>query len=165
MAESIYCSYKTLLIVSKSYLESSFCVQELNIAMDCETTTQKVLKDRVILIKLDDVSLKCLPKALRQKSYLDFSNEEQRKHYKTKLLKALPPRRETEAEEGLNEEESGDKQSEDEPSEDELSEDVMENVPLNEILNDGECLGLKHNQGTSKTHQNAQVATSLLTSC
>lgn len=90
MAESIYCSQKTLLIVSKSYMESSFCVQELNIAMNCES--QKALRDRVIVIKLDDVSLKSLPKILRQKSFLDFSNDEQRKHYKAKLLKALPKR-------------------------------------------------------------------------
>ncbi|XP_028406283.1 uncharacterized protein LOC114528769 isoform X2 [Dendronephthya gigantea] len=95
MAESIYCSQKTLLIVSKSYLESSFCMQELNIAMDRQS--QKALKDRVIVIKLDDVSLKSLPKILRHKSFLDFSNDEQRKHYKTKLLKALP-RRELEVE-------------------------------------------------------------------
>lgn len=102
--------------------------------MDCETTAQKVLKDRVVLIKLDDVSLKGLPKVLRQKSYLDFSNEEQRKHYKTKLLKALTPRRETVEcadEERSDEEESGDEECE-----------SMENVPLNEISDDGKNVSI-----------------------
>ena len=110
MTESIYCSYKTLLIVSKSYLESPFCVQELNMALECERVT-KLVKDRVILIKLDDVSLKNLPKTLRQKSYLDFSNEEQRKHYKTKLLKALLPRRELDEQTG-NQQESEESENE-----------------------------------------------------
>ena len=140
MAESVYCSYKTLLIVSKSYLESSFCVQELNMAMSCERTTQKQPKNRVILIKLDDVSLKSLPKTLRQKSYLDFSNDEQRKHYKTKLLKALLPRQELD-------EQSGNEQQSEESGNEELSEESgnesgneaqfanMECIPLHSIEN------------------------------
>ncbi len=160
MAESVYCSYKTLLIVSKSYLESSFCIQELNIAMDCERTTQKVLKDRVILIKLDDVSLKNLPKTLRQKSYLDFSNDEQRKHYKTKLLKALQPRRELEeqSEESGNEEqseESGNEEQCEEPENEahyeesgneaqfeECGNENIECMPLHEIRNDSEPISV-----------------------
>lgn len=94
MAESVYCSVTTLLVVSKDYMESPFCMQELNIAMECEhSSAKKLLRERVILIKLDDVSLKNLPKSLKQKSYLDFSDAEQRKHYKAKLLKALPKRK------------------------------------------------------------------------
>ena len=77
-------------------------MRELSIALECEIATKNVVKERVILVKLDDVSLKSLPKALRDKSYLDFSNDEQRKHYKSKLLKALP-RREAPCEESGDE--------------------------------------------------------------
>ena len=75
--------------MSKNYLESSYCMQELQIAMHSEMC-RSFSKETIVLIKIDDVSLKKLPRALRQKSYLDFSNNEQRKHFKTKLLKALP---------------------------------------------------------------------------
>lgn len=87
MAESVYCSRKTLLVVSKDYLLSPFCLQELNIALEFEK--RKALKDRIILIKLDNASLKRLPKSLQKKSYLDFSDEQQRKYFKEKLLQAL----------------------------------------------------------------------------
>ena len=113
--------------------------------MDCESTAQKVLKDRVVLIKLDDVSLKGLPKVLRQKSYLDFSNEEQRKHYKTKLLKALRPRRET-VERGDDErsdvEGSGDEERSDEEESGDEECESMENIPLNEISDDGKHVSI-----------------------
>ena len=150
MYESIYCSNKTLLVVSKSYLESSFCIEELNIAIGCEI--QKLLKDKVIVIKLDDVSLKKLPKTLRQKSYLDFSNDEQRKHYKTKLLKALPKRDLEEPSEGsgnevqsegsgneAQSEGSGNEARSDEPGNEaqfkESGNENTERVPLHEIQN------------------------------
>ncbi|XP_046840190.1 uncharacterized protein LOC124434348 isoform X1 [Xenia sp. Carnegie-2017] len=87
MAESVYFSRKTLLVVSKDYLLSPFCLQELNIALEFEK--RKALKDRIILIKLDNASLKRLPKSLQKKSYLDFSDEQQRKYFKEKLLQAL----------------------------------------------------------------------------
>jgi hypothetical protein len=119
-----------------------------------------VLKDRVILIKLDDVSLKNLPKTLRQKSYLDFSNDEQRKHYKTKLLKALQPRRELgeQSEESGNEEqseESGNEEQCEEPGNEAQSEESgneaqfeesgnenIEYMPLHEIRNDSEPISV-----------------------
>ena len=91
MADSVYCSLRTLIILSKHYVESSYCMQELQIAMHCELDS-KSCKERLVVIKLDDVSLKSLPRALRQKSYLDFSSNEERKHFKAKLQRALPRR-------------------------------------------------------------------------
>ena len=92
MADSVYCSYKTLLIVSKNYLESTYCMQELKLAVNCESGTRSDHRDKILLIKIDDTSLRKLPKSIRQKSYLDFSNSDERKHFKEKLLKALPRR-------------------------------------------------------------------------
>ena len=50
--------------------------------------------ERIVLIKIDDVSMHCLPRIIRQKSYLDCSDPEHARHLKTNLLRVLP-RRET----------------------------------------------------------------------
>ena len=92
MVDSIYCSYKTLIIVSKHYLQSEYCMQELQLAMHSEIASEHVRKDRIVLIKIDDVSTQRLPRVLRQKSYLDSSDPEHAKHFKTNLLRVLPRR-------------------------------------------------------------------------
>ncbi|CAB4006376.1 neural cell adhesion molecule L1-like, partial [Paramuricea clavata] len=112
MVDSIYCSHKTLIIVSKHYLQSEYCMQELQLAMHSEIASEHVRKDRIVLIKIDDVSTQRLPRVLRQKSYLDSSDPEHAKHFKTNLLRVLP-RREL-MEEGPFEEE--DKQISDDAS-------------------------------------------------
>ena len=92
MVESIYCSHKTLVIVSKHYVESEYCSQELQLAMYSEISNEDVKRDRIVLIKIDDVSMHRLPRALRQKSYLDCSDPEHARHFQTNLLRVLPRR-------------------------------------------------------------------------
>ena len=100
MVDSVYCSHKTLIIVSKNYVRSDYCMQELQIAMHSEIASELVRRERIVLIKIDDVSMHCLPRIIRQKSYLDCSDPEHARHLKTNLLRVLP-RRETVEEQPL----------------------------------------------------------------
>ncbi|XP_028406281.1 uncharacterized protein LOC114528769 isoform X1 [Dendronephthya gigantea] len=100
MIDSVYCSHKTLIIVSKHYVQSEYCMQELQIAMHSEIASELVRRERIVLIKIDDVSIQRLPRALRQKSYLDCSNSEHARHFKTNLLRILPRRQALEDEPG-----------------------------------------------------------------
>ncbi len=92
MVDSVYCSHKTLVVVSKHYVQSEYCMQELQIAMHSEIASEVALRDRIVLIKIDDVSMERLPRILRQRSFLDCSDPEHTRHLKTNLLRVLPRR-------------------------------------------------------------------------
>ena len=92
MVDSVYCSHKTLIIVSEHYLQSKYCMQELQIAMYSEINREHTQRERIVLIKIDDVPMQRLPKFLRQKSFLDCSDPEHERHLQTNLLRVLPRR-------------------------------------------------------------------------
>ena len=106
MVDSVYCSRKTLIIVSKNYVQSDYCLQELQIAMHSELMSD-ILNERIILIKIDDVSMQQLPRAIRQRSYLDCTNPEHARYLRRNLLRSLPCREHViESREHLGEKES-----------------------------------------------------------
>lgn len=82
-------------------------MQELQIAMHSEIASELVSRERIVLIKIDDVSMQRLPRVLRQKSYLDCSNPEHARHFKTNLLRVLPRRERLEEEPGPSDERQG----------------------------------------------------------
>ena len=92
MVESVLRSQKTLIIVSENYLQSEYCMQELKIAMHREIDGDHMQRDRIVLIKIDDVSMQRLPRFLRQKSFLDCCDPEHARHFQTNLMRVLPRR-------------------------------------------------------------------------
>ena len=69
MVDCVYKSRKTVAVVSRSFFNSKYCNSEMDMALG------RLLErgdDSVVVIKLDDVERKQLPKALKERSYIDF---------------------------------------------------------------------------------------------
>ncbi|XP_067016055.1 uncharacterized protein [Acropora muricata] len=83
MAQSVYNSRKTIAVVSKSFLGSNFCNQELKMALH---RLAERGDNSVIVIKLDDVGNSDLPIELQFRSYIDFTKATDRKTWEHKLV-------------------------------------------------------------------------------
>ena len=83
MAESVYSSRKVIVVLSKYYMESSFCREELNFAL-----FRSLEKGHhcLIVIRVDDVSINSLPKSLRNKTLIDLENTKEQSTWQKKLL-------------------------------------------------------------------------------
>ena len=86
IADSVYNSRKVLAVVSKHYLASKFCREELEIAL--YRSTEKA-DSSLLLIRVDGVDQKCLPKALRRRTFLDYSSPIERTDWEERLLKQI----------------------------------------------------------------------------
>ena len=86
MAESVYTSRKVLVVWSKHYMSSKFCRGELEMAVQ-----RSLVHDdcSLIVLRLDDVHVDVLPKALRKKTYLDYSSQDGRNAWRARLTKQL----------------------------------------------------------------------------
>lgn len=121
MVDSVYCSHKTLIILSNNYVQSEYCMQELQIAMHSEIASElNVRKDRIVLIKIDDTSIQRLPRVLRQKSYIDWYDSEHKRHFQTNLQRVLPRRESTQGERSAQQEQSSGNESEGSRGSDEI---------------------------------------------
>ena len=86
MAESVYNSRKTIAVVSKSFLSSNYCNEELRIAL------HRLVERRdnsVIVLKLDDVEDSKLPIELRSRSYIDFTKATDKKTWEYTLVNSF----------------------------------------------------------------------------
>ena len=86
MVDSVYQSRKVLAVWSEGYASSRYCMQELDYAIqrsfqngDCS----------VIVIRLDETDRKKLPKPLRARTFLDYSDSVERKGWEKRLITHL----------------------------------------------------------------------------
>lgn len=86
MADSVYNSRKVLAVISQNYLASHFCREELEIALYRCT---KMADSSLLLIRVDDVDKKNLPKTLRRRTFLDYSSAMERSEWEKRLLKHI----------------------------------------------------------------------------
>lgn len=86
MIESVYKSKKTIAVVSHNFYKSDFCPEEMDIAL--HRSLQRG-DDSVIVIKLDDVDKNKLPKALKERSYIDYEKGIVRETWEKKLIDSI----------------------------------------------------------------------------
>lgn len=86
MAESVYISHKVIALFSRNFVKSSYCKYELDLAIGRLLS----LRDRCLaVIRIDKVDSNMLPKELKDKSFIDYSNATERRIWKRKLLEFL----------------------------------------------------------------------------
>ena len=86
MAESVYSSYKIIAVLSSNFLKSNYCSYELNIAK-YRLLDRK--DDCLIMIRIDKEDCRKLPRALRKRTFIDYSNSLERPLWENKLLRFL----------------------------------------------------------------------------
>lgn len=88
MADSVYTSRKVLAIMSHNYMSSKFCRGELEMALYRSTEMGDA---SVIVMRIDGVDRSKLPKALRNRTFLDYYDFTERKTWEERLIKHLKP--------------------------------------------------------------------------
>ena len=86
MAESVYNSHKVIALFSSNFVKSNYCKYELDLAIG------RLLSHRdrcLAVIRIDKVDSNMLPKELKDKSFIDYSNATERRIWKRKLLEFL----------------------------------------------------------------------------
>ena len=86
MAESVYNSYKIIAVLSCHFLKSNYCSYELNIAK-YRLINKK--DDSLIIIRIDKEDCRKLPRELRKRNFIDYSNSLERPLWESKLLRFL----------------------------------------------------------------------------
>ena len=82
MADSVYSSRKVLIVLSDNYFASSFCREELHMAVKRE---KDAADSSLILVVFSKLKIQRLPRALKSKKcWLDF--EKHKRHWEKKLL-------------------------------------------------------------------------------
>jgi len=86
MAESVYKSRKIIAVLSSSFLKSNYCNYELNIAK------YRLLNrgdDSLVMIRIDDEDSSKLPRELRKRNFIDYTNPLERPLWEHRLLSFL----------------------------------------------------------------------------
>ena len=86
MAESVYNSYKVIAVLSSNFLKSTYCSYELNIA---KYRLLNRRDDSLVIIRIDNEDSRKLPKELRKRNFIDYSNPLERPLWEHKLLTFL----------------------------------------------------------------------------
>ncbi|XP_067021860.1 toll-like receptor 1 [Acropora muricata] len=86
MADSVYKSRQVLIVLSNNYLASNFCREELHMALQRKADTGD---SSLILVTIDKLKKKQLPRALRKKNLLDFEKHQKKPDWEKKLVNAL----------------------------------------------------------------------------
>lgn len=86
IADSIYQSQTVIAILSKNFMASKHCQQELDLAL---YKNAELDDGSLIVIRIDSIEKSILPKALRNRTFLDYADTEERKHWERRLLKCL----------------------------------------------------------------------------
>ena len=86
MAESVYKSRKVLAVISKNYVMSKFCRDELEIAL---YRSVEQGDSSVIVLKIDDIQHRKIPRSLRNKTYIDFSDPREKNTWRKRLIKEV----------------------------------------------------------------------------
>lgn len=86
MIDSVYKSKHIVAVLSENYMSSSFCREELSIALfKCDKEKQPSL----VAIRIDKLCWARIPKNLRNKTFLDYNEKEERKNWEKRLIKHL----------------------------------------------------------------------------
>ena len=86
ITDSVYQSRKVLAVWSGSYASSKYCKQELDYAIQRSFQNSDC---SVIVITVDKTDRKQLPKPLRAKTFLDYSDSVERQGWEKRLIKHL----------------------------------------------------------------------------
>ena len=86
MAESVYSSRKVLAVMSKNYMDSKFCRGELDMALH---RSRGANKGFLLIVRIDGIKKKKLPRALREQAFVDYHSEKERTSWEKKLLRFL----------------------------------------------------------------------------
>lgn len=86
MADSVYMSRKTIAVVSHNFFKSQYCHHEMDMALG---RLVKTGDNSVIVIKLDDVDGNKLPKALKERSYIDYCKLNDKETWEEQLIHCL----------------------------------------------------------------------------
>ena len=86
MVDCVYSSQQVVAILSNNYMASSFCKEELHIA---EGKSKHENKCSLVVIRIDDIDCKKLPKQLRKKTFLDYNDEQEKEVWEERLLAHL----------------------------------------------------------------------------
>ncbi|XP_078346807.1 uncharacterized protein LOC144632077 [Oculina patagonica] len=86
MAESVYNSHKIIAVLSSNFLKSNYCSYELNIA---KYRLLNKRDDSLIIIRIDKEDCRKLPRELRKRNFIDYSNSLERPLWESKLLRFL----------------------------------------------------------------------------
>ena len=86
ITDSVYQSRKVLAVWSGSYASSKYCKQELDYAIQRSFQNSDC---SVIVIRLDETDRKKLPKPLRARTFLDYSDSVERKGWEKRLITHL----------------------------------------------------------------------------
>lgn len=86
MVDCVYTSQQVVAVISKNYMASSFCQEELHIA-ECKSKHENSCS--LVAIRIDDINCKKLPKQLRKKTFLDYNDEQEKEVWEARLLSHL----------------------------------------------------------------------------
>ena len=86
MVDSVYKCKKNIAVVSTHFFNSNYCGTELDYALH---RLMEKKDDSLVVIKLDDVHNKKLPKELRKRSYIDYPKSTDKETWEKKLVKSL----------------------------------------------------------------------------
>ena len=84
MADSVYTSRKVILVMSKNYLSSGFCKDEMHMALFRAARNDE--NGSLIVVKIDDVKPQDIPKSLRHKTFIDYTSKEEAATWKNRIL-------------------------------------------------------------------------------
>ena len=86
MVESVYNSYKIIAVFSSNFLQSNYCIHELDLA---QYRLLNRRDDSLIIIRIDKTDPSKLPPALQKRNFIDYSDTLERPFWKGRLLKFL----------------------------------------------------------------------------
>ena len=86
MADSVYKSRKTIAVVSRHFFRSKYCHHEMDMALGRLVERGD---NSVIVIRLDDVEGRKLPKALKERSYIDYFKSNDKEMWAKQLTHCL----------------------------------------------------------------------------
>ena len=84
MADSVYSSRKVIFVMSKNYLSSGFCKDEMDMALFRAARNDE--NGSLIVVKIDDVKPQEIPKSLRHKTFIDYTSKEETTTWKKRIL-------------------------------------------------------------------------------
>nr|XP_058970759.1 uncharacterized protein LOC131797158 [Pocillopora verrucosa] len=86
MVDSVYKCKKTIAVVSTHFFNSKYCGSELDYALH---RLMEKRDDSLVVIKIDDVDRRKLPKELQKLSYIDYAKSVEKESWEKKLVDCL----------------------------------------------------------------------------
>ena len=86
MVDSVYKCKKTIAVVSTHFFNSKYCGSELDYALH---RLMEKRDDSLVVIKIDDVDRRKLPKELQKRSYIDYAKSVEKESWEKKLVDCL----------------------------------------------------------------------------